>query len=207
MRAITLAFPLLCRMPLRAAASAAASVTAMLGRMVMGWFMAYSFWLIVCWRPVLISGLKLGITGRLSFLCPLAHQPAHSPTSVSGFAVSQTFKPAGETAICKTTHRCKHRRSARRRSVPLRIGSSLRAGIFPSAGLGVDDDTCLCRCFAAYDYGAGISVQPRNIFNPPPVCRWVQPVWQGWCLLYFVTTNIESKNTRNIVAVQQLSLY
>lgn len=41
---------------------------------------------------------------------------------------------------------------------------------------------CLCRC-AGYDSGAGISAQPRNVFNPPPVCRWVQPVWQGLVLL------------------------
>ncbi len=64
----------------------------------------------------------------------------------------------------------------------MRIWSSLRAGICPSAGLGVDELLPMS-LIAAYDCGAGISAQPRKVFNPPPVCRWVQPVVQGLVLL------------------------
>lgn len=72
----------------------------------------------------------------------------------------------------------------------MRITPSLRAGICPSAGLGVDDEQLPMSLIAAYDSGAGISVQPRNVFNPPPVCRWVQPAGQGLVLLVGIKQHV-----------------
>lgn len=71
----------------------------------------------------------------------------------------------------------------------MRTWSSLRAGICPSAGLGVDELLPMS-LIAAYDCGAGISVQPRNVFDPPPVCRWVQPAGQGLVLLVGIKQDV-----------------
>ena len=96
------------------------------------------------------------------------------PTSVIGFARFANVGPAGETAICKTDHRCRHRRSARRRSVPLRIKPSLRAGICPSAGLGVDD---------ALAYVAVPVTIPALAFRPSRATSSIRHLFAGGCSL------------------------
>lgn len=70
-------------------------------------------------------------------------------------------------------------------------------GFSPLPALGLMN-YCLCRC-AGYDSGAGISVQPRNVFNPPPVCRWVQPVWQGLVLLVGIKQHVGSRVKQHVV--------
>lgn len=115
------------------------------------------------------------------------------PTSVIGFARFANVGPAGETAICKTDHRCRHRIGvAPDEGVSLEDMVVATCRDLPLCRPWGDDNTCLCRC-AGYDSGAGISAQPRNVFNPPPVCRWVQPAGQGLVLLVGIKQHANGK--------------